>query len=255
MENPLWPLNNLTLKVLSLSTETAFYEAFGLRVVEKSENHAVLSTGGSCRITLKQLRHGKPRPHRSAGLFHFALLLPSREWLGAFVRFVSRKSFRFVGASDHIVSESLYFTDEEGNGIEVYADRPREKWVWKGSTIEMDTLKLDLGELAQFPGPTWEGFPPGTKLGHMHLTVSNIDESQAFYESLGMQLTLNWGGFRFLAWDGYHHHVGINLLSGENASHVLPESSGLESFTIHRQAFRKEQPDPNGIKLVPYQMG
>lgn len=153
------------------------------------------------------------------------------------------------------MSESLYFTDEEGNGIEVYADRPREGWVWKGSTVEMDTLQLDLGELAQFPGPTWEGFPPGTKLGHMHLTVSNIDESQAFYESLGMQLTLNWGAFRFLAWDGYHHHVGINLLSGENAAHVLPESSGLESFTIHREGFQKEQPDPNGIKLVPHQVG
>jgi catechol 2,3-dioxygenase len=250
MENPAWPLRDVTLKVLSLSSQTAFYQAFGFQVQEQSENHAVLAAGGA-RVVLKQLKRGKPRPPKTAGLFHLALLLPSREWLGSFVRFVSRKSFRFVGASDHIVSESLYFTDEEGNGIEVYADRERESWSWSDKGIAMDTLRLDLGELAQLPGPHWEGFPGPTRLGHVHLTVSDIDKSQNYYESLGLELTLDWGAYRFLSWDGYHHHLGINLLAGQDAPLVLPENSGLESFSIRRETLSAEAPDPNGIRLTP----
>jgi catechol 2,3-dioxygenase len=251
MENPPWPLHDLTLKVLSLSSQTAFYQAFGFRLEEQSENHAVLAASNAARVTLKQLKRGKPRPPNSAGLFHFALLLPSRESLGAFTRFVSRKSFRFVGASDHIVSESLYFTDEEGNGIEVSADRPRDAWKWSDKGIAMDTLPLDLGELAQLPGPSWEGFPPGTRIGHMHLTVGDMDRSQSFYESLGLEMTLDWGAFRFLSWDGYHHHVGINLLAGQDASPVLPESGGLQSFSIRRETLPDQGFDPNGLELTP----
>jgi catechol 2,3-dioxygenase len=251
MQIPTWPLHDLTLKVLSLASQTAFYQAFGFRLQEQGENHAVLAAGNGPLVTLKQLKRGKPRPPKTAGLFHFALLLPSRESLGAFVRSVSRKSFRFVGASDHIVSESLYFTDEEGNGIEVYADRPRENWNWSDTGIAMDTLPLDLGELAQLPGPNWDGFPVGTRLGHMHLTVGDIDLSQSFYESLGLELTLDWGAYRFLSWDGYHHHVGINLLAGQDAPPVLAESSGLESFSIRRETLPEKGSDPSGIVLSP----
>lgn len=245
-----WPLRELTLKVLSLSKQIAFYEAFGLRLAEENGTHAVLAAGDGARVTLKALANGRPRPPKTAGLFHFALLLPDRSSLGAFVRFVSKNSFRFVGAADHLVSESLYFSDEEGNGIEVYADRPRDQWKWDGNTVEMATIALDLDELANLPGPEWKGFPQDTRLGHLHLTVGNLDRSQEFYDSLGLQLTLDWGVFRFLAWDGYHHHLAINLVEGRNAAPISPDITGLESFSIHRNSFETERMDPSGIRLV-----
>ncbi len=255
MSSHVWPLHDLTLKVLNLSPQLAFYQAFGFQLAEKGDRHAVLTAGEGARLTLKQLVHGRSRPPKSAGLFHFALLLPDRASLGAFLRFISRNSFRFVGAADHLVSEALYFSDEEGNGIEVYSDRPRELWQWSSAGVQMATLALDLDELAELPGPAWHGFPSGTRLGHMHLTVSDLDREQQFYELLGLKLTSDWGPFRFLSWDGYHHHVAINLLEGRNAAPVTPEISGLKSFSIHRDSFEKERRDPIGIRLVPKRVG
>ena len=252
MENSDWPLRELSLKVLDLQKQIAYYQAFGMRILEKNAESALLAAGEGVRLTLKKLKDGKARPRESAGLFHFAILLEDRESLGAFVRFAAHKPFHFAGAADHLVSEALYFSDEEQNGIEVYADRPREFWKSDGKLVQMDTLPMDIEELASLPSPEWNGFSPGTRLGHMHLTVSDTDESQKFYESLGLQLTLDWGTFRFLSWDGYHHHVGINLVRGRNASHVTAEVSGLESFAIQRAALPQERNDPNGIKLIPF---
>jgi catechol 2,3-dioxygenase len=250
MDTKTWPLHELTLKVLDLSAQIAYYQAFGFHLDVQSENQAVLSAGKGARITLKKLANGRPRPPKTAGLFHFALLLPDRASLGAFVRFAARNSFHFVGAADHLVSESLYFSDDEGNGIEVYADRPRTQWQWKGHTVRMATIALDLEELERLPGADWAGFPSGTRLGHMHLTVGDLNRSQQFYESLGLQLTLDWGSFRFLSWDGYHHHLAINLLEGRGAAPITPETAGLESFSIRHHSLEKETMDPAGIRLV-----
>jgi catechol 2,3-dioxygenase len=155
-----------------------------------------------------------------------------------------------VGAADHRVSESLYFSDPEGNGIEVYADRPRSQWEWNGTTVNMATLALDLRELASVPGPEWAGFPAGTRLGHMHLSVGNLDRSQEFYESLGLRLTLDWGSFRFFSWEGYHHHLALNLMEGRGAAPISPEISGLESFSIRRDTVAEKLVDPNGINIT-----
>lgn len=246
-----WPLHDLTLKVLRLSSQADFYQSFGFRLREKSERHAVLDAGEDVRLTLRQLAHGRPRLPGSAGLFHYALLLPDRAALGSFLRFVARSSFRFAGAADHLVSEALYFSDPENNGIEVYADRPRELWQWSRSGVQMATLALNLNEISDLPGQDWEGFPSGTRLGHMHLTVGDLDREQAFYESLNLRMTSDWGPFRFLSWDGYHHHVALNLLEGRNASPIQPEVSGLESFSIDRSSLKEEQQDPIGIRLLP----
>ena len=254
MERKPWPLRDLTLKVLDLPAQIAFYEAFGFHLAEKKEHQAVLTAGEGACVTLNQLANRRPRPPKTAGLFHFALLLPERTALGGFVRFAVRNSFHFAGAADHLVSESLYFSDEEGNGIEVYSDRPREQWEWEGETVRMATIALDLEELARLPGPEWGGFPAGTRLGHMHLTVSDLDHAQKFYESLELKLTSDWGAFRFLSWAGYHHHLAINLVEGRNAAPLTPEISGLESFSIHRDSVSKVLADPNGITISPQWM-
>jgi catechol 2,3-dioxygenase len=245
-----WPLSNLTLKVLDLQKQVSFYQAFGMRLIEQSDRHAILAAADEVRLTLKLLPEGRPRPPKTAGLFHFALLLPDRESLGAFVRFTATQGFHFEGAANHLVSESLYFADEEGNGIEVYADRPRPNWEWKGHSVQMATLALDLEELAALPGPGWRGFPAGTRLGHIHLTVGDLDRAQTFYESLGLRRTLDWGNFRFFAWNGYHHHLAINLVEGRRVKQVTPEISGIESFSIHGHPERESDLDPDGVAVL-----
>ncbi len=247
MEHASWPLRDVTLKVLNLSLQADFYQDFGLQLLDRSERHATLAAGDA-RLLLKRLTDGRPRPPRTAGLFHFALVLPDRTWLGSFLRFAKGKPWQLVGTGDHLVSESLYFSDPEQNGIEVYADRPAESWQWNDGRISMATLPLDLHELAQLSGAEWQGFPSGSRLGHMHLTVGDLDRSQAFYEKLGLQLTLDWGAFRFLAWDGYHHNLAINLVEGRNAAPVTANISGLESFSVERETPR-QLVDPNGIQV------
>jgi len=248
MKHKPWPLREVTLKVLDLSSQAEFYQDFGLTLLDRSEGHATLAAGDA-RLWLKRLTNGKPRPPRTAGLFHFALLLPDRPSLGAFLLFAKGKPWQFVGAADHLVSESLYFSDREKNGIEVYADRPAESWQWNEGRISMATLPLDLHELARQSGPEWHGFPSGSRLGHMHLTVADLDRSQAFYENLGLRLTLDWGAFRFLARDGYHHNLAINLVEGRNAAQVTANISGLESFSVAHETARRQLVDPNGIHI------
>lgn len=243
-----WPLRDVTLKVRDLPLQTDFYQDFGLQLLDRSGSRATFAAGDA-RLRLKLLTDGKPRPPRTAGLFHFALLLPDRPALGAFLRYAQGKPWQFVGAADHLVSESLYFSDPEENGIEVYADRPAESWQWNDGRISMATLPLDLSELARSSGPEWQGFPPGSRLGHMHLTVVDLNRSQAFYEELGLHLTLDWGAFRFMAWDGYHHNLAINLVAGPNATQVTEKISGLESFSIERDEARQDSVDPNGIRI------
>ncbi len=243
-----WPLREITLKVLDLPAQTAFYESFGLRVIGRGKREATLAAG-DMSLRLKLLPSGRQRPPRTAGLYHFALLLPARQSLGAFLRAAYLNQWHFAGSADHLVSESLYFYDPEGNGIEVYADRPAESWDWSDGTVKMATWALDLDELTQLTGPEWNGFPSGTRLGHMHLTVSDLDRSQEFYESLGMKLTLDWGTFRFMSWDNYHHHVAINLVEGRKAAPVTPEISGLDAFSIERDSVQQKIVDPDGIAL------
>jgi catechol 2,3-dioxygenase len=243
-----WPLRDVTLKMLDLPLQTAFYQDFGLQLLDCSEEHATLAAGDAC-LRLKLLTDGERRPPRTAGLFHFALLLPDRPALGAFLRNAQGKPWQFVGSADHLVSESLYFSDPEENGIEVYADRPRESWQWTDGRISMATLPLDLSELARSSGGEWQGFPPQSRLGHMHLTVVNLNRSQAFYEKLGLRLTLDWGAFRFMSWDGYHHNLAINLVAGPNAAQVTGKISGLESFSIRHEEIGEDAVDPNGIQV------
>ena len=114
----------------------------------------------------------------------------------------------------------------------------------------MATTALDLKELARLRGPEWAGFPAGTRLGHLHLTVGDLEDSEEFYKSLGLQRTLDWGTFRFLAWDRYHHHVAINLVEGRNAAPVTPDLAGLESFSV-RGPLLEERLDPAGVRVLP----
>src|ERR1700681_1028542 len=245
-----WPLGSVELKVLDLDREVDFYERFGLTVIGEQTGAATLGTGGSPLLRLKALSGGMERPRHTAGLFHFAILLASEEELGGFLKRSLEERLPLTGTADHFVSQALYFDDPEGNGIEVYADRPRSEWQYPNGRLNIGTDHLDFQRLLRIADKPGKKFSSGTVLGHMHLNVSDLDSSQVFYESMGMDLMAEAGHvMRFLSWDGYHHHLGINLLEGRGAAPVDAAVRGLQSFEVRRiEAVRT---DPNGIAVTP----
>src|SRR6202163_1325223 len=245
-----WPLGSVELKVLDLDRELAFYERFGLTRLDAADGAASLGTGGTPRLRIGALPGGSERPRHTAALYHFAILLPRQEELGGFLQRSLEQRLPLTGTADHFVSQALYFDDPEGNGIEVYADRPRSEWQYPNGRLNIGTDHLDFERLLRIADPPQQKFSSGTVLGHMHLNVSDLDSSQVFYESLGMELMAEAGHvMRFLSWDGYHHHLGINLLEGRDAAPVDAGVRGLQSFEVNR--LEAARTDPNGIGVTP----
>ena len=243
-----WPLGAVELKVLDLDREAAFYDTFGLQRIVRDEQHADFGADGSTLLRLTALPGGRERPPHTAGLFHFAILVPTEEELGGFLQRTLEERLPLTGTADHFVSQALYFDDPEGNGIEVYADRPRGEWQYPDGRLNIGTDHLDFERLLRVASPAQPKFSAGTVLGHMHLNVADLDVSQAFYESLGMELMAQAGHvMRFMSWDGYHHHLGINLLEGRGAAPVQKDVRGVRAFEIRR--LRDEMTDPEGILL------
>jgi catechol 2,3-dioxygenase len=206
------------LQVSDLEQSLEYYQqVLGLRPYTATAGTAMLGAHGDERplITL-HTGHGVKRARRGAfGLYHFAILLPERAALGRFAAHVSALGVR-VGMADHLVSEALYLTDPDGLGIEVYADRPRSAWQRNGRELAMTTDPLDIGSvIAAGAGQKWDGAPPGTTMGHVHLHVGSLEGAEAFYHrALGFDKTVwSYPGALFLSAGGYHHHLGTNTWS------------------------------------------
>jgi catechol 2,3-dioxygenase len=167
----------------------------------------------------------------AAGLFHLALRVPSRAALGDVLTRLDDSPFTLSGASDHLVSEALYLRDPDGNGVEVYRDRPRDEWTFRDDRVEMDTLPLDLDTLRDAAtGASADRLPDGTDLGHVHLEVSSLADASAFYvDTLGLNVrTESYQGALFVAAGDYHHHVGLNTWNGRRTS--AGDHRGVEWF-------------------------
>jgi catechol 2,3-dioxygenase len=245
-----WPLGAVELKVLDLKREVSFYERFGLSRLTADPQTAILGAGGEPLLRLRTLAGGRERPRHTAGLFHFALLLPNEEELGGFLQRSLEERLPLTGTAEHFVSQALYFDDPEGNGIEVYADRPRSAWQYPEGRLKIGTEYLDYERLLRIAAKPEKKLSDGTVLGHMHLNVGDLDRSQAFYESLGMDLTAEAGHvMRFMSWDGYHHHLGINVLEGRGAGPVEADVRGLQSFGARR--IKEALSDPDGVEVSP----
>ncbi|SEA09534.1 catechol 2,3-dioxygenase [Haloplanus vescus] len=199
----------VTLDVTELDRMATFYEdVVGLRTLDRTEGRAVLGVDDALLI-LRETPDRSARGPAEAGLFHTAFRVPSRAALGdALARIESQ--WQLTGASDHGVSEALYLQDPEDNGVEVYRDRPREDWPDADGRVDMFTRRLALAPLRD--GASGEArCPSGTAVGHVHLEVSSLDDSVAFYgDGLGLDIRQSMDGALFLAFDGYHHHVGLN---------------------------------------------
>ncbi|HSM36724.1 MAG TPA: VOC family protein [Longimicrobiales bacterium] len=192
--------------------------------------------GGDALVRLVPRPGARPHPGRGRlGLYHFAVLLPDRASLGAFLAHARALGVP-LGAADHGVSEALYTSDPDGLGIEVYADRPVDAWPRSASGgIEMGTAPLDAGSLiAAARDRSWSGAPAGTRMGHVHLHVGDLAEAERFYaDGLGLQPTLRgYPGALFLAADGYHHHLGLNTWAGPGATPAGPTEAALLDWEV-----------------------
>lgn len=227
------------LTVGNLQEQARFYEGtIGLTRLGEGDGLVRLGAGvdGDALVELRDDAQASPRPPGTSGLFHLAILLPDRTELGRALRRIAGAGWGLTGAADHLVSEALYLDDPEGNGIEIYRDRPREQWQHVDGELQMATLPLDLTAIAaeapveEHPGP----MPGDTVIGHVHLNVAEIPASRAFYEgALGFDVTVDsFLGALFVSAGGYHHHIGLNIWNGEGAPPPPPGSRGLERFHL-----------------------
>jgi catechol 2,3-dioxygenase len=229
----------VALNVADLAGSLDFYRnVMGFQVLNEGANGALLGAGGTPLLGL-HARPGAPlAPASATGLYHFAILLPSRSDLGRWLLHLVESGYPLGGASDHLVSEALYLSDPEGNGIEVYRDRPRTEWLGADGRMQMATEPLDLRSLlaeAQANPQPWGGLPAGTRLGHMHLQVGDIPGARDFYTGvLGFDIMfdLERMGALFISAGGYHHHLGLNTWHSRGQGPAPEGSTGLHSFTV-----------------------
>ena len=237
--SPAMSLGPVELIVGDLGGMAHFYEkAIGLTPLARTDDGATLgSDDGAPLVELVGDPDAPTRPRRSTGLFHVAFLVPSRRELARSVRRVVDSGWSFTGASDHLVSEALYLDDPEGNGIEIYRDRPRDDWRYENGELQMATLALDLeGVMGELEGDETHrnARSEGPRIGHVHLQVADIPEARAFYhETLGLDTTaMSYPGALFMSAGGYHHHIGANTWASAGAPAPPTGSRGLRRYTI-----------------------
>jgi catechol 2,3-dioxygenase len=235
MIDPNLRIGSVHLDVSDLPRSVDFYErVMGIPVVSHEPHQAQLGPDREHpALVLSDIAAPTPLPAGATGLFHVAWLHPSRAALADSVRRVVRARWPFEGASDHGVSEALYLSDPDGLGIEIYADRPRERWEHSsdGRWVNMVTLPLDLDDLLaqslEEPGAT---VAAQTAVGHVHLKVSDVPRAAAFYrDALGLQEQAQLPSAAFLAAGGYHHHVGLNSWQSRGAPPAPQSAPGLRS--------------------------
>jgi catechol 2,3-dioxygenase len=228
---------DVTLAVRDLDAVGAYYvEGLGFSVLSRQSDRLVLGVDGTALLTLEHRPDLRPHRPQDAGLFHTAFLVPGRTALGALLREASRRGIAFDGASDHKVSEALYLSDPEGNGIEVYADRPRATWQPSaGNAVTMTTDPMDAeGVLAAGAGVELDGrMPTGTRIGHIHLCVGDLEAARTFFAgAFGLDVMYARRGAVFFAAGGYHHHVATNIWQSSGAAPKSPETTGLVGYRI-----------------------
>ena len=225
----------VALTVRDLETMNRFYQqVIGLTPIERSAGVERLGAGDT---VLLELRHDPSAPladPRAAGLFHIAFLLPSRADLGQWLRQTAEQRIPLQGASDHGVSEAIYLGDPEGNGIEMYADRPSADWTWNNGAIAMKTDHLDIDDLLRKAATApWERLPERSMVGHVHLKVGAIAPAEAFFGGvLGFEIMARAPGGSFFGSGRYHHHLAANIWNSRNAPVRTTPTTGLANVEI-----------------------
>jgi catechol 2,3-dioxygenase len=226
----------VALNVRDLDRVAAYYrDLLGLADLAGDGDTIHLGAGGVTLISLTRRADARPDDAREAGLYHTAFLMPTRADLAHFVVHLAQARIPVTGASDHGVSEAIYLDDPEGNGVEVYADRPPERWQWRDGLVAMPTKALDFEDLVGTgESPVNAGAAPdGLRVGHIHLRVGDLDAAARFYQDgIGLAPTRRRGGALFMSSARYHHHVATNVWHSEGAGRRAEDRAGLAWFTI-----------------------
>jgi catechol 2,3-dioxygenase len=228
----------VSLTVSDLARSRDFYEhAIGLTATDRDDGSVALTADGAPLVSLYGDSSAAPLNRRATGLYHQAILVPSRRDLAQALVRLARASWPLDGASDHLVSEAVYLSDPDGNGIEIYRDRPRAEWRHTNGQLEMATIPLDLdGVLGELAGDTSvpDEAPSGTTIGHVHLQVADLAATEAFYNGvLGFDVTVRgYPGALFVSAGGYHHHIGLNTWQSAGSAPPEPGSVGLRSYEV-----------------------
>jgi catechol 2,3-dioxygenase len=236
--SPLTTLGAVHLTVSDLDRSVRYYEtAVGLETLERAEGSATLGVATRRLVVLVKDPGARPASRHHTGLYHLALLVPKRVDLARWLAHAARDRVPLTGLADHFVSEAIYLSDPDGHGIEIYHDRPRERWEGRVAT-HMTTLALDVdalfAELADPASEPFDGLPAETVMGHVHLKVAAIADTIGFYRDvLGFGLMAQLGRqAAFLSAGGYHHHIGANTWESDGARPAPSGSAALRHVTI-----------------------
>jgi catechol 2,3-dioxygenase len=246
------------LKAKSVPTLASYYRTLlGLETIAERDGHALLGAGGVPFLELSALPPGAALDDpRSAGLFHTAFLMPTRAYLGRWVRHAIETRIPVDGMSDHVVSEAFYLTDPEGNGIEIYADRPEGEWRWTdGKLVDMRTDPLDVDAILRSVPPgaaPYGSAPEALRIGHVHLRVGNDKTAEEWWTSeIGLDVVARYPGATFLSSGGYHHHIAGNIWRSRGAGPRDASRGGLAYVALSGSAVATERviADPWGTVI------
>ncbi|KRR20147.1 ring-cleaving dioxygenase [Bradyrhizobium lablabi] len=231
----------VTLRVRDLDKVADYYrDAIGLTVMARTETGAQLGSGGVPLLNLQRRENAAREERNAAGLYHTAFLMPTRKDLGRWLVHAAKNRIPLSGFADHLVSESVYLDDPEGNGIEVYADRAPELWKWEAGTVAMATDQLDIDGLLGLAGTQTTNYakaPDGLRIGHMHLRVGDLEQADRFYAgTIGFAPTRKRTGAAFLSSGRYHHHLAINVWQSSGAGARDDAATGLAWFSLEIEA-------------------
>jgi catechol 2,3-dioxygenase len=232
-------IGRVHLKVSNLERSIQFYrEVVGFEVLRQERHRAELTAAGESHplLVLEEIPNAViPARRGTTGLYHFAILVPTRADLGLSLRNLAEFGIH-IGQGDHLVSEALYISDPDNNGIEIYADRPRETWTYnEQGQVQMATDPIEWQSLLDEAGDqVWSGLQKGTKIGHIHLHIDDLHTAKRFYcELLGFEVMAQMADSAlFVAAGGYHHHIGLNTWAGVGARPAPEDAVGLRYYTI-----------------------
>ena len=227
----------VTLKIADLRRSLAFYtEIIGMRVLAQDEQSATLGVASRPIIRIEVVPNAQRQPRGTTGLYHAAILLSDRTALAIKIAQIAAAKYPIGGYADHLVSEAFYLDDPDGNGLEIYRDRPRSEWPRVNGAVQMASDPIDLDEffsLVPEKLPTDYALPAGTTLGHMHLRVGHIPTALQFYRDvLGFDLITTFPNALFLSAGGYHHHLGMNIWESKNGQAPPDNAVGMREFSV-----------------------